>query len=92
MSVEIALQVLKFSYNTWQKIPPTERKKMLQAVKEKDYKTATHLAAKWHTKLKNPCQKDLKCHKCGQRVRGTKGQPFKVKMEKVRKHRARCKG
>lgn len=89
MSLEVALGVLKFARDNWYKIPEKDRKKMLQAIKDKDVKTAVLIAAKYHLKFKNPRQKPIHCRICSKAIRGTSGKTFSVRMKKLRNHRKR---
>ena len=89
MSVAVALEALKLSRDTWNKIPAKDKKRIIQAVKEKDMKTAVSLAAKYHVKYSNPCPKPIHCKKCGKAIKGTSGKPFSVRMAKLRSHRKR---
>lgn len=89
MSVAVALEALKLSRETWSKIPASDRKQILEAVKKRDLGKARRLAQKYHRKFKNPCPRPIHCSICGRGISGTTDKPFKTRMEKLRRHRAR---
>lgn len=89
MSVTVALEALRLSRETWSKIPASDRKQILEAVKKRDMAKAGRLALKYHKKFKNPCPRPIHCSICGKGISGTTDKPFKIRMEKLRRHRAR---
>ena len=86
MALASILSLLKFSYSTWQKIPTRDKKRIKKAVKEKDVSLALRLAGKYHKLFHNPKPKNVKCSRCGLRLRNTIKLSFSDRMIRVKKH------